>query len=96
MLRVVVEGKYRATIVETVRNKPILKAVVTEVKEKAVRKIDSAYSEALVRTLRDLFDDYADLLPRISPDVEMTVHTEDNIALLILLPIAWKIIPDGI
>ena len=82
VLRVVVEGKYRATIVETVRNKPILKAVVTEVKEKAVRKIDSAYSEALVRTLRDLFDDYADLLPRISPDVEMTVHTEDNVALL--------------
>ena len=82
VLRVVVEGKYRATIVETVRNKPILKAVVTEVKEKAVRKIDSAYSEALVRTLRDLFDDYADLLPRVSPDVEMTVHTEDNIALL--------------
>ena len=82
VLRVVVEGKYRATIVETVRIKPILKAVVTEVKEKPVRKIDSAYSEALVRTLRDLFDDYADYLPRVSPDVEMTVHTEDDIALL--------------
>ncbi len=82
VLRVVVEGKYRATIVEPIKTKPILKAVVTEVKQKAVRKIDSAYSEALIRTLRDLFDDYADLLPRISPDVEMTVHTEDNIALL--------------
>ena len=82
VLRVVVEGKYRATIVETLRTKPILKAVVTEVKEKAVRKIDSAYSEALVRTLRDLFDDYAEFLPRVSPDVEMTVHTEDNVALL--------------
>ena len=82
VLRVVVEGKYRATVVETIRTKPILKAVVTEVKQKPIRKIDSAYSEALVRTLRDLFDDYADLLPRISPDVEMTVHTEDNVALL--------------
>ena len=82
VLRVVVEGKYRATIVETLRTKPILKAVVTEVKEKAVRKIDSAYSEALVRTLRDLFDDYAEFLPRVSPDVEMTVHTEDDVALL--------------
>ncbi len=82
VLRVVVEGKYRATIVETLRTKPILKAVVTEVKQKPIRKIDSAYSEALVRTLRDLFDDYADLLPRVSPDVEMTVHTEDDIALL--------------
>ena len=82
VLRVVVEGKYRATVVETLRTKPILKAVVTEVKQKPIRKIDSAYSEALVRTLRDLFDDYADLLPRVSPDVEMTVHTEDNIALL--------------
>ena len=82
VLRVVVEGKYRATIIETVRTKPILKAVVTEINEKPVRKIDAAYFEALVRTLRDLFDDYAEYLPRISPDVEMTVHTEDNIALL--------------
>lgn len=81
-LRVVVEGKYRATIVEPVRTKPILKAIVTEVNEKTVRKVDAPYAEALVRTLRDLFDDYAELLPRISPDVEMTVHTEDNIALL--------------
>ena len=81
-LRVVVEGKYRATIVETVRTKPILKAIVAEVNEKPVRKVDAPYAEALVRTLRDLFDDYAELLPRISPDVEMTVHTEDNIALL--------------
>ena len=46
VLRVVVEGKYRATIVETLRTKPILKAVVTEVKQKPIRKIDSAYSEA--------------------------------------------------
>ncbi len=82
VLRVVVEGKYRATVTEPIKTKPILKAVVTEVFEKPVRKVDSAYGEALVRTLRDLFDDYADLLPRISPDVEMTVHTEDNIGAL--------------
>lgn len=82
VLRVVVEGKYRATITETLRTKPILKAVVTEVLEKPVRKVDAPYGEALVRTLRDLFDDYAELLPRVSPDVEMTVHTEDNVGAL--------------
>ncbi|MBR3810635.1 MAG: endopeptidase La [Clostridia bacterium] len=82
VLRVVVEGKYRATITEPIKTKPILKAVVTEVFQKAVRKVDAPYSEALVRTLRDLFDDYAELLPRLSPDVEMTVYTEDNIGTL--------------
>ena len=82
VLRVVVEGKYRATIVEPIKTKPILKAVVTEVNEKPIRKVDSAYAEALTRTLRDLFDDYAEYLPRVSPDVEMTVHTEDNLSLL--------------
>ena len=82
VLRVVVEGKYRATITEPIKTKPILKAVVTEVSEKPVRKVDAAYSEALVRTLRDLFDDYAELLPRLSPDVEMTVHTEDSVGTL--------------
>ena len=82
VLRVVVEGKYRATVTEPIKTKPILKAVVTEVFEKPVRKVDAAYSEALVRTLRDLFDDYAELLPRLSPDVEMTVHTEDNVGAL--------------
>ncbi len=80
VLRVVVEGKYRATVTEPIKTKPILKAVVTEVFEKPVRKVDAPYCEALIRTLRDLFDDYADLLPRISPDVEMTVHTEDNVS----------------
>ena len=82
VLRVVVEGKYRATITEPIKTKPILKAVVTEVFQKTVRKVDAPYSEALVRTLRDLFDDYAELLPRLSPDVEMTVYTEDNIGTL--------------
>ncbi|MBO5857475.1 MAG: LON peptidase substrate-binding domain-containing protein, partial [Clostridia bacterium] len=82
VLRVVVEGKYRATITEPIKTKPILKAVVTEVSPKPVRKVDAAYSEALVRTLRDLFDDYAELLPRLSPDVEMTVHTEDSVGTL--------------
>ncbi len=82
VLRVVVEGKYRATVTEPIKTKPILKAVVTEVFEKPVRKVDAPYSEALVRTLRDLFDDYAELLPRLSPDVEMTVHTEDNVGTL--------------
>ena len=82
VLRVVVEGKYRATVTEPLKTKPILKAVVTEVFEKPVRKVDAPYCEALIRTLRDLFDDYADLLPRISPDVEMTVHTEDSISKL--------------
>ncbi|MBR2877142.1 MAG: endopeptidase La, partial [Clostridia bacterium] len=81
-LRVVVEGKYRATVTEPIKTKPILKAFTAEVSEKPVRKVDSAYGEALVRTLRNLFDDYADLLPRISPDVEMTVHTEDNVGVL--------------
>ena len=82
VLRVVVEGKYRATVTEPIKTKPILKAVVTEVFPKPVRKVDAPYSEALVRTLRDLFDDYAELLPRLSPDVEMTVHTEDNVGTL--------------
>lgn len=82
VLRVVVEGKYRATVTEPIKTKPILKAVVTEVSPKPVRKVDAPYSEALVRTLRDLFDDYAELLPRLSPDVEMTVHTEDNVGTL--------------
>ena len=81
-LRVVVEGKYRATVTEPIKTKPILKAFATEVREKPVRKVDAPYGEALVRTLRDLFDDYAELLPRISPDVEMTVHTEDTVGTL--------------
>ncbi len=81
-LRVVVEGKYRATITEPIKTKPILKAYVSEVLTKNVRKADLSYAEALVRTLRGIFEDYIDNLPRISPDVQMTVHSEDDIAVL--------------
>ncbi len=81
-LRVVVEGKYRATVTESIKTKPILKAYVTEVFEKTVRKVDLNYAQALVRTLREIFEDYADNLPRISPDVQMTVHSEDDLARL--------------
>ncbi len=81
-LRVVVEGKYRASVTEVLRVKPMLKAVVTERPQKSVKKRDEVFCEALVRTLKDLFDDYCDVAPRLSPDVPMTVYSENDISVI--------------
>ena len=81
-LRVVVEGKYRASVTEVLRVKPMLKAVVSETPQKPVAKRNVAFSEALVRTLKDLFDEYCDVAPRLSPDVPMTVYSENDISVL--------------
>lgn len=74
--RVVVEGEYRASIAEIVQEEPHYIAVVEERYDRPVTA--PLMAEALVRQCRDLFDEYADLVPKIAPDVLMTVATEDS------------------
>ncbi|MBQ4612680.1 MAG: endopeptidase La [Clostridia bacterium] len=74
--RIVVEGEYRASIAEIVRQEPYYVAVVEERYDRPVSS--SLLGEALVRRCRDLFDEYAELVSKIAPDVLMTVATEES------------------
>lgn len=74
--RVVVEGEYRASIAEIVQEEPHYIAVVQERFDRPVTNFLMA--EALVRQCRDVFEEYAALVPKIAPDVLMTVVTDDR------------------
>ena len=77
-VRVVVEGKYRAAVSEVLKTSPMLKAAVTEKPNTHIKKTDLPYLEAISRTIKDMFDDYADLVSHIAPDVALTVFEEKD------------------
>ncbi len=74
--RIVVEGDYRASIAEVVQENPHYIAVVEERLDRPVSNF--VLSEALVRQCRDVFDEYTEYVPKIAPDVLMTVATDDR------------------
>ncbi len=69
--RIIVEGRYRAVPVEILQTEPYFRAVV---EEKLDRPVSPALLEdALLRECREQFDRYAELVPKIAPDVMLGV-----------------------
>ncbi len=65
--RVVIEGQYRAKIIEPVENKTCLCATVGEIVEPVHRK--TVRELALIRTLKTQFEKYMELSPKLPPDI---------------------------
>ena len=75
--RVVVEGETRARIAEIVQNVPYYVAVVQEQPD---RPVSSALThEAYLRQCREMFERYAELAPKMAPDVLMSVATDERL-----------------
>ncbi len=74
--RIVVEGEYRASVAEIVQETPHYIAVVEERYDRPVSSFMLA--EALVRQCREVFDEYMEYVPKMAPDVLMTVSTDDR------------------
>ncbi len=81
-VRVVVEGKYRAVLTETLENAQYLSAVVREKPQKVIRRTQRDYEEALVRSIRELFESYAALSFRLPPDMAIAVMSEKRVSVL--------------
>lgn len=77
-IRVVVEGKMRAHIAELVDDKPYLCGIIEEKKIKKAPSKSADYQMALVRQAKDIFEDYADVAPKMSPDVMLSVMMDEN------------------
>lgn len=72
-VRVVVEGKYRASISKMVAEKPFLLAAVTRCREIGVKEQDYPREEALIRTARRIFESYAAYAPKLSNDIAVSI-----------------------
>lgn len=74
--RIIVDGEYRATAVEILQTDPYFMVIAQEHPDKPV---SSALLEAaLVRECRQQFERYADLVPKIAPDVLFGVASDDD------------------
>lgn len=74
--RIIVDGEYRATAVEIIQTDPHYMVIAQEHPNKPV---SSALLEAaLVRECRQQFERYAELVPKIAPDVMFGVAADDD------------------
>ena len=66
-IRIVVEGRYRAGLIELTQDEPFLCGIVREKRTVRARAADDLYQTALVRHIKDLFGDYAEVAPKVAP-----------------------------
>ena len=86
-VRVMVEGQSRGRMIQLLRTEPNLEAEVQEIPVQEIPARSSAKTEALMRATYDLFQQYAELAPKLSPDLLIHVlasqdpgHIADYIA----------------
>ncbi len=74
--RIIVEGDYRATMVELVQTDPYFVVVTQERQDRAVSP--ALLENALVRECRAQFERYAQLVPKLAPDIMYSVASDDD------------------
>jgi len=77
-LRVLVEGRYRARILRIEEEDPYFVATVEEYPLKSSRSTNQKMMSALMRTLKDLFQEYSMKTPRMSKDLVFNALAAEN------------------
>lgn len=77
-IRVLVEGKYRAKIISVASQEPYFEAVVEEFPLKEIKPKKSILCAALMRTVKELFNEYTYLVPKMPKEIVIkTLSTDD-------------------
>ncbi len=76
-IRVLAEGLYRARICEGGQQKPFMTAYISPLPDDCTGLTEER-AEAYKRNLRDVFDSYLDVVPKMSGDVLMRVLSEED------------------
>ncbi len=80
-VRVLVEGCYRAEMLGLTATNPALYSDIVRMVDEPV-KCREVYKEALLRSAKSAFDEYARVAPKMSPDVIMSVVAADDMGFL--------------
>lgn len=81
-LRVVVEGQYRASLVDLEEQSGYMEAVTEELPLQGVRPSQKPMLEALARAAKELFEEYCYYAPKMAPELIASVlATEDPVRL---------------
>ncbi len=76
-VRVLVEGMYRARVVNVTHVEPFIEAEVEELSIPVIRE-NTVRCEALVRTAQELFSEYMEFAPKIAPDIMINVISAES------------------
>lgn len=78
VLRVVVEGEYRAKTVEITAFEPYIKARCKPFPLRPRKVVNTILCEALIRTVKDYFEEYCALSPKMPKEFVMGVYMSDD------------------
>ena len=78
VVRVLVEGCYRAELKRVTNMEPALYSDIVRLDDEPIKGRE-VYNEALLRNAKSAFDSYAHTVPKIAPDVIMEVVASDDI-----------------
>ncbi len=77
-IRVLVEGEYKAQLVDIVKDKPFFIANVKKVSANNRKKIDEQEQQALVRLVKNAYEQYCLALPNVPKEMVLQVLAEDE------------------
>lgn len=80
LVKVIVEGKYRAKLITLENNGKFLLAGTKSAPVRPVGPEDTARAEALMRSIKETFEKYLSLNPRLPKDVVYNILTHDSAA----------------
>lgn len=72
-LRVVVEGLYRASLLEITDYAPYYRGFIKLRRDTVIRNADEQYEEALIRSAKQRFTQYSDVSGKIAPDIAISI-----------------------
>ncbi|MGN0984713.1 MAG: LON peptidase substrate-binding domain-containing protein, partial [Gemmiger sp.] len=78
LVKVLVEGKTRARLLELDTQEQFLQATVRSAAVRGISADKSTQTEALIRSLKDCFEDYLSFSPQISKDVVYNIVSSDS------------------
>lgn len=81
-VRVLVEGKYRAKLVNVTSESPYFVAEVEEYPLRTIKPKKSILCAALMRTVKDLFNEYTYLVPKMPKEIVVKALTTDDPVML--------------
>ncbi len=78
IVRVLVEGLYRAKIKDIYEEDGMLKCSVKKLADYSRSKQDPLELEAMIRSVKSLFERYCDLVPKMPRDIPMTIFSQED------------------
>ena len=78
IMKVLVEGVYKANLVRLIDDGEVLKAEVKRTPTYSRAKFDEVEAEALMRSVKDVFERYASFFPKMPKELLSSIMTQDS------------------